>query len=84
MVESMTLEELAKLRLEARAEHFATREARAVHTKEMTRKMAAGESIDADFAARGAELDAAEKAAQLKFKDLDKRHMAAFKAATAP
>ncbi len=84
MVETMTLEELAKLRTEARAAHFAAREARAAHTAEMTRKMAAGENIEADFAARGTELQAAVDAAQARFKQLDKQHLAAFKAATAP
>ncbi|MFN8638885.1 MAG: hypothetical protein U0360_05385 [Dehalococcoidia bacterium] len=80
----MTLEELAKLRTEARTAHFAAREARAAHTAEMTRKMAAGETVDADFMARGTELQAAVDAAQARFKQLDRQHLAAFKAATAP
>ena len=84
MGESMTLEELAKLRTEARAAHFAAREARAAHTAEMTRRMAAGQTIDEDFAAQGTELQAVVDAAQARFKQLDKQHLAAFKAATAP
>jgi len=84
VVEATTLEELAKLRTEARAAHFAAREARATHTAEMTRRMAAGEAVDGDFAARGAELQAAVDAAQARFKQLDRQHLAAFKAATAP
>ncbi len=80
----MSLEELAKLRTDARAAHFAAREARAAHTAEMTRRMAAGETIDGDFATRGAELQAVVDAAQARFKQLDKQHLAAFKAATAP
>lgn len=84
MGESMSLEELAKLRAEARAAHFAAREARASHTAELTRRMAAGQPIDTDFAALGVELQAAVDAAQARFRQLDKQHLAAFKAATAP
>jgi hypothetical protein len=80
----MSLEELAKLRTEARAEHFAAREARAAYTIEMTQRLASGAELDAEFVRRGEELAAAVNAAQAKFKALDKQHLAAFRAASAP
>jgi hypothetical protein len=84
VAETMTLQELAKLRTEARAAHFAARELRAAHTIEMTKRLSAGEQLDPDFVSEGERLQAAVDAAQAKFKELDKRHLAAFKASTAP
>ncbi|MSP22973.1 MAG: hypothetical protein EXR66_08190 [Dehalococcoidia bacterium] len=84
MADSMSLEELAKLRTAARTEHFAAREARAAHTIEMTKRLASGAPIDPDFVRQGEELQVAVNAAQAKFKQLDKQHLAAFRAATAP
>ena len=84
MADSLTLEELAKLRTEARAAHFAAREARAAHTAEMTKRLASGAQLDPDFVSQGEALQAAVNEAQARFKALDKQHLAAFKAATAP
>ena len=84
MADSMTLEDLAKLRTQARAEHQAARAARAAHTMEMTKRLASGAALDPEFAQQGDELQAAVDAAQARFKALDKQHLAAFRAATAP
>ena len=84
MVDSPTLEDLARLRNEARAEHVAAREARAAYTAELTQLLAAGQQPDADFLAKGEALSATVNAAQAKFKQFDKQHLSAFKAASAP
>jgi hypothetical protein len=80
----MSLEELAKLRNEARAAHVAAREARAAYTAEVTQLLAAGQEPGADLLARGDALTAAVNSAQAKFKQVDKQHLSAFKAASAP
>ena len=84
MVDTPTLEELARLRNEARAEHLAAREARAAHTAEMTQMLASGQQPDEDFLAKATTLDGAVSEAQARFKQYDKQHLSAFKAASAP